>query len=63
VVFVLGSMSTMLVGCSTHAHSARERNQMIARNISAEGGMMVDDFDRVMLLRPVSSLSPWFLKP
>jgi hypothetical protein len=40
-------------------YSSDERNQRINRNINYEGAMAVDDFDRLLLLRPASNLKTW----
>jgi hypothetical protein len=40
-------------------YSSEERNQRINRNINYEGGMAVEDFDRLLLLRPASDLTTW----
>jgi len=47
------------IGCSTPAYSGKERFQQIGRNISLEAGMMQDDIDRALLLRPVTASSTW----
>ena len=47
------------IGCSTPAYSGKERFQQIGRNISLEAGMMQDDIDHALLLRPVSGNTAW----
>ena len=56
-------------GCSPVSHTivpgytARERDVEIARNISLEGSVLVDDFDKhVLMWRPVTQLSYWNLR-
>ncbi len=49
----------MAVGCSTPAYSAKERGQLISRNMGLEWQMMQDDIDNALLLRPVSVLTLW----
>lgn len=61
---LLGLLAIILTGCgvdwgSTPAYSSRERNQQIWRNWNYEGGMMVDDVDSFLLLRPASGLTMW----
>ena len=47
-------------GClGTPGYTGRERNRMIGRAWSYEGGQLVDDFDYVLLLRPPSRLTQW----
>lgn len=62
-VLVLSAMLLSTIGCSGVGYNARERHQQIGRVVSLEGAMMVDDLDRLFLLRPVSGMSPWFVKP
>lgn len=47
---------------ATPAYSGQERGERIARNVEMEWKMMNDDFDRVMLLNPVSDLSVWHVR-
>lgn len=46
-------------GCATPGYSALERNQMIARNWDYEIKQASDDWDYLLLLRPVSRLTIW----
>lgn len=50
------------VGCSTPGYSAKERGQMIGRNMGVEWQMIQDDVDSALLLRPVSMLSRWHVR-
>jgi len=50
------------VGCSTPGYSAKERGNMIARNIALDWQMMNDDIDRFLLLRPPSQLTIWHIR-
>jgi hypothetical protein len=59
-VALIGVVSS--TGCETPAYSARERNQMIARNWDMEWKMITDDIDYIMLFRPMSSLTRWNIK-
>ena len=43
----------------TPAYTARERDDMIARNWDYEGKQLVDDWDHALLLRPASHLTVW----
>lgn len=46
-------------GCSTPAYSAKERGQLISRNVGLEWQMMQDDIDNALLLRPLSQGTRW----
>ena len=46
-------------GCATPAYSARERDQIIARNMDLDRKQIIDDFDSLMLLRPASRMTIW----
>jgi hypothetical protein len=39
-------------GCSTPAYSGKERFQTIGRNISNDAGIMQDEIDNALMLRP-----------
>jgi hypothetical protein len=52
-----------LTGCSTPAYSARERANLIGRNIALEWQMMQDDIDRTLMLRPMTTLTKWHVTP
>jgi hypothetical protein len=56
-LLLAGALAT--TGCSTPAYSAKERGQMISRNIGLEWQMMQDDIDHALLLRPVTQGSRW----
>lgn len=47
---------------ATPAYSGGERAELIARNIELEWRMMNDDIDHILLLRPVSGLTPWNIR-
>jgi hypothetical protein len=58
-----------MVGCArpgeigwTPAYTADERARQIARNWDFEGKQLVDDVDRLLLLRPMTNLSIWHLR-
>ncbi len=55
---LIGCGSTPVVG-ATPIFSAKERFARIDRNIDLELRMINDDIDRVLLLRPVSTLTQW----
>lgn len=57
-----GCNSTPVDFGSTPTLSSTERNQAIWHNWNREGAQMVDDYDRVMLLRPSSSLTYWHVR-
>ena len=59
LLILVGGM-VMSSGCgSTPAYSARERGQMIWRNMNYDGAQAMDDVDMVLLLRPTGRLSLW----
>jgi len=49
----------LTTGCATPGYTAQERNQQIARNWDYEIKQASDDFDHLLLLRPVSRLTVW----
>lgn len=56
--FVVGA--ACIGGCGTPGLSPAERNQMIVRNFNYDGGQVVDDIDRdVLMIRPASHLTVW----
>jgi hypothetical protein len=50
------------VGCSTPVYSAKERGNMISRNIDMEWKMLQDDVDHALMLRPMTSLTQWNIR-
>jgi hypothetical protein len=44
------------------AYTPEERGRIIARNWDWEGKQIIDDFDHMMLLRPVGHLTMWNLR-
>jgi hypothetical protein len=60
---LLCGLSLGTVGCNGVGYTAHERHQQIARNWDLEGRMLTDDFDSFFLLRPVSQLSLWHVRP
>lgn len=66
---ITGSLIGSAVGCArpsefgySSAYTLRERVALTARTWDIEGKQLVDDFDRALLLRPPSRLSPWNLR-
>lgn len=52
--------AALIGGCGTPGLSPAERNQLIVRNYSYDGGQIVDDFDRdIIMSRPASHLTIW----
>ena len=50
-------------GClGTPGYTGTERNRLIGRTWSYEGGQMVDDFDSVLMLRPPSRSTVWHVR-
>ena len=63
LLFVLAAGSMCLAaGCSTPAYSPNERHQQIARNWDNEGRQATDDWDNILMLRPMGHLSIWSLR-
>jgi hypothetical protein len=67
-LLVIGSFLTV-GGCArpneigwTPAYTTGERMNQIARNWDMEGKMMQDDIDNVLLLRPMSGLTTWYVR-
>lgn len=58
----IGLVAVAATGCSTPGYSSKERSQQISRNWNMEGKMMVDDFDDMFLLRPMTGLSRWNIR-
>lgn len=59
VLGVTGLIGFSQSGCSTPVYSGQERLARINRNRGLEWQMMNDDIDHVLLLRPVTGLTPW----
>jgi len=60
LIGLLAGSMLFTTGCfGTPGLSPGERNQEINRNWNYEGGQMVDDFDRLLLLRPTGALTTW----
>lgn len=47
---------------SPPGYTANERYQQIARNWDWEGKQIVDDVDRLLLLRPAGQMTAWALR-
>jgi hypothetical protein len=62
---VLGLFAVAASGlaCNGVAYSGKERAQLIARNWELEWRQLNDDVDTVLLLRPVSELTPFHVRP
>ena len=62
-VFALGLMGLAFaqIGCTTRTpvFTTEERFARISRNMGLEAQMINDDIDSLLLLRPVSGLTPW----
>lgn len=60
ILAVLFGAMISSAGCfGTPGYTGEERNRMIGRTWSYEGGQLVDDFDSVLLLRPPSRNTIW----
>ncbi len=62
LIALLIASTLFTAGCATPAYSARERDQMIARNWDFERKQIIDDFDSIMLLRPASRMTIWNIR-
>lgn len=59
---ILSLAGLMVAGCSGVAYNQMERNNEVARAWNLEAQMFVDDVDMILMIRPVSQLTPWHIR-
>jgi len=62
ILTVLSLAGLLVAGCSGVAYNQTERSNEVARAWNLEGQMFVDDVDMVLMIRPVSQLTPWHIR-
>lgn len=56
---LMAGASLITTGCATPGYTATENGRYIARNMDYEMKMATDDWDRLLMLKPVTGLTTW----
>jgi hypothetical protein len=62
IAVLVGVLCMSAGGCSTPGLTYRERNDVILRGMSYDMEQTTDDFDDILMLRPIGHLTQWDLQ-